>query len=109
MFIHAFRTVAQSAIGDDLLRDERLNVTSRPRIMRGVAFVGGNAINEASVSIYIEDYYVGRFYSTLNGAVGVRAQDDITPVGPHAVPAGSKVTAIINTAPTVSPVTLQIL
>lgn len=109
MFIHAFRTVAQAAIGDDLLRDERLNVTSKPRALRAIAFVGGNAINEASCQIYIEDYFVGRFYSTRAGAVGVISNEDTIPVGPHLVPAGSKITAISATAPTVSPVTLQLL
>jgi len=108
MILNTYEAAATLTVGTDAFRNERQNVSSRNRVMRGVAIVGGNAINEAEIGIYIEDYFVGNFRNTLNGAVQVRANQDIFPVGPYAIPAGSKISGIVNVAPTVSPLVIQI-
>jgi len=109
MLINTYEAAATLIVGTDALRNERNQVSSQPRVMRGIAIVGANAINEASVDVYIEDYYVGNFRNSQTGVVGVNMQEDIRPVGPHYVPPGSKVSAIIRVAPTISPLLITII
>lgn len=108
MFLNTHEAAATLIVGTDALRNERLNSTSKPRVMHSIAIVGANAINECAVDVYIEDFFVGRFRNTRAGAVQVILSEDSVPVGPHAVPAGSKVSAIIAIAPTVSPLIIRI-
>jgi len=109
MILNTYEAAATLTVGVDAFRNERRQVSSRARVMRGVAIVGANAINEAALDIYIEDFYVGRFRNSRAGAVQVIASEDIYPVGPYAIPAGSKLAAIIGIAPTVSPLVVQII
>lgn len=108
MLFNTTEAAATLTVGVDAFRNERKRTSSRPRIMTGVTIVGGNAINEASVDIYIEDYYVGRFRNTRAGVVAPIMPDDFQSVGAKAVPVGSQVAAIIAVAPTVSPLLIQI-
>lgn len=109
MLINTYEAAATLPVGTDVFRNERNNVSSRPRVMRGIAIVGANAINEASVDIYIEDFFVGNFRNTTTGVVGIDLASDIKPVGPHAIPPGSKVSAIVRVAPTVSPLLMMVV
>lgn len=108
MIINTYEAAATLIVGVDAFRNERRNVSSKPRVIRAIAIVGGNAINEAAVDLYIEDYYVGRFRNSLNGAVSVIMDQHIVPIGPHYVPVGSKLSAVIAIAPTVSPLIIQL-
>ena len=106
-----FNTVEAAAtltVGSDAFRNERKKTTSRPRVMTGLAMVGGNAIGEAAVDFFIEDYYVGQFTNSLNGVVAIILPDHLQPAGPHMIPSGSQVAAIIAVAPTVSPLKIQV-
>ncbi len=109
MLINTYEAAATLTVGTDAFRNERAQVSSRRRVLSKVAIVGANAINEAAVDIYIEDFYVGRFRNTHTGVVGVVHPDDDVNVGPHLVPAGSKLSAIIAVAPTVSPLIIQLM
>lgn len=109
MILNTYEATATLTVGVDAFRNERRQVSSKPRVMSGVAIVGANAINECAVDIYIEDFYVGRFRNSRAGVSQVIAQEDIYRVGPHYVPAGSKLAAIIAIAPTVSPLIIQII
>lgn len=106
MLLYMYEAAATLTVGTDAARNERKRVTSDDRVLTGVAVVGGNAINQAAVDIYIQDFYVGRFRNTKSGAVGVAENEDVVHVGPHMVPAASQLSAIIQTAPTVSPLTI---
>lgn len=108
MLINTYEAAATLTVGTDAFRNERQNVSGHPRVLRGVAIVGANTINEAAVDLYIESYYVGRFRNTRSGAVQVIHPDDDQIVGPHLIPAGSKLSAIIAIAPTVSPLIIQL-
>jgi len=109
MYIKTYEATATLLVGVDALRNEQRNVASKPRVLRSVAIVGGNAINEVSVDLYIEDFYVGNFRNSLNGAVQIIGSEHRIPVGPHFIPAGSKLSAIIRIAPTVSPLIIELL
>ena len=110
MFIRTYEAAATLTLGVDALRNERMNVSSRRRVLRGVAVVGSTAINDCEVSIYIEDYFVGVFRNSQAGAaVSINASEDIVPVGPHAIPAGSKITAIVSIAVVGNPLIVQLL
>ena len=110
MYIKTYELAATLTLGVDALRNERMNVSSRRRVLRGVAVVGSTAINDCEVSIYIEDFFVGRFRNSRAGAaVQVAANEDIVPVGPHAIPAGSKIVAIVSIAVVGNPLIIQLL
>ena len=108
MFINTHEAVGTLTVGTDAFRNERQNVSSRRRALRGVAIVGSAAINDCAVDIYIEDFYVGRFRNSKAGVVQVVTNEDIFPVGPHFIPAGSKITAIIAIQPTTSPLIIKL-
>lgn len=104
MLFETYEAAATALVGVDLARNERRQVSSKPRVIRGIAVVGANAINEAAVDVYIEDFYVGRFRNTHSGVVGILIPDDVKPIGNRYVPAGSKISLIVAIAPTVSPI-----
>lgn len=108
MLLNTYEAAATLIVGTDALRNARQNVSSRNRVLRGVAIVGANAINECEVALYIEDFFVGNFRNSRAGVSQVIASEDVYPVGPFAVPAGSKLSAIIMVAPTVSPLIMQL-
>ncbi len=108
MLFNTVEAAATLTVGTDAFRNERKRTSSRPRIMTGLAIVGGNTIGEASVDVFIEDYFVGRFQNSLNGVVSILLPDHLQPVGPHVIPAGSPVVALIAVAPTVSPLKIQV-
>ncbi|GAI11294.1 unnamed protein product [marine sediment metagenome] len=109
MLINTYEAAATLTLGVDALRNERMNVSSRRRVLRGVAVVGSTAINDCEIALYIEDFFVGNFRNTKGGAaVQVVANEDIFPVGPHAIPAGSKLSAIISVAVVANPLMIQL-
>lgn len=109
MFINTYEAAATLLAGVDALRNERLNVSSKNRVLKGVAVVGSTAINDCEVALYIEDFFVGHFRNTKAGAaIGVILTEDVYPVGPFAIPAGSKVAAIITLAVVGNPLIIQL-
>lgn len=108
MLLNTYEAAATLLVGVDAFRNERLNVSSKPRVLRSIAIVGGNAINEAAVDLYIEDYFVGRFRNTHAGVVQVDDAYDVVSLGNLYVPRGAKLTAIIAVAPTVSPLIIRL-
>lgn len=108
IIISTNEAAATLIVGTDAFRNERKRVSSRLRKLTGVAIVGGNAINEAAVDIYIEDFYVGRFLNSLNGAVSPIMPDHFQAIAGKAVPPGSQITGVIGTAPTVSPLIIHL-
>lgn len=109
MFVKTYEAAATLTLGTDALRNERLNVTSQDRVLRGVAVVGSAAINDCEIALYIQDFFVGNFRNTRGGVAQVNMQEDVIPVGPHAIPAGAKLSAIISIAPATSPLIVQLI
>lgn len=108
MYMSTYEAAATLTVGTDALRNHRLNVTSQPRALRGVAVVGSAAINDTEIALYIESFFVGNFRNTATGVVQVNQRDDVIAVGPHAVPAGSKITAVVTDAPATNPLIIQL-
>ena len=108
MLLSTREAAATLTVGTDAFRNERKNVSSQPRVMRGVAIVGSAAINDTEVGIYIEDHYVGNFWNSTAGVVQVDAQKDVYPVGALLIPPGAKVSAIILDAPATNPLIIQV-
>ena len=108
MLFNTIEAAATLTVGVDAFRNERKRTSSRPRVMNGLAIVGGNAIGEASVDFFIEDSFVGTFQNSLNGAVSVIMPDHFQATGDRFIPPGSAVAAIVRTAPTVSPLKIQV-
>lgn len=110
MYIKTFELAATLILGVDALRNERMNVSSKPRQLRGVAVVGSTAINDCEVTLYIEDFIVGQFRNTRAGAaIQVLADQDIQPVGPHFIPPGAKITARITDAVVGNPLIILLM
>ncbi len=99
---------ATLTVGTDAFRNERKRTSSRLRYVSGVSIVGANAINEAVVDIFIEDYFVGRFRNTRAGVAQHIMPDDFQSVKSAACPPGSQISAVIIVAPTVSPLLIKI-
>ncbi len=95
-------------VGTDAFRNERKRTSSRLRYVSGISIVGANAINEATVDVFIEDYFVGRFRNSRAGAVAAILPDDYQPVKTAACPPGSQISAVIIVAPTVSPLLIKV-
>lgn len=108
ILVNTYEAAATLTVGTDAFRNDRKRTSSRPRVVEGIAFVGGNAINEASVDLYAGDYFFGRFRNTHSGAVSPIMPDDLQPIRPTIVAPGDALSAIITTAPTVSPGIIQI-
>lgn len=99
---------ATLTVGVDAFRNERKRVSSRLRYVTGISIVGGNAINEARVDFYIEDYFVGNFRNSRAGVSQAILPDDLQPIREAACPQGSQMTAVIGVAPTVSPLLIKV-
>jgi len=109
MLLNTYEAAATLTLGVDALRNERKNVSSRRRVLRGVAIVGSTAINDCAVDLYIEDFFVGRFRNSKAGAaIQVITNEDIYPVGPHYIPPGSKLSAIVGIAVVGNPLIIQL-
>ncbi len=108
MLMNMHEAAATLLVGVDAARNERNNISSRPRVMTGLAVVGSAAVDDCAVDVYIEDYYVGRFRNTHAGVIQVEMPADLQPVGSKFIPAGSRISVIIQTAPITSPLNVVI-
>lgn len=108
MLFNTSEAAATLTVGTDAFRNERKRTSSRPRMMTGIAIVGGNAINQATINLFIEDYFVGAFRNSRAGVAAPILPDDIQPTGRRAIPAGSQVSAPVAVAPTVSPLQVMV-
>lgn len=90
---------ATLTLGTDCFRNERKRVSSKLRYIDGVAVVGSAVIDDASLDLYVEDFYVGRYTMTRIGVVSALYPDDVQPIRPCAVPPGSAISAVITDAP----------
>lgn len=98
---------ATAVVGFDLCQAAPWNISSRRRVIQGMAMVGSAAINDTVVDLFVEDKKVGTFYNTRAGVIAP-LQEDAIPLGKIYVPPGSKISAIVTTAPTTNPVILRI-
>ncbi len=94
MLLNIFVLTAAALAGVDLAANERLNSSSRPRVMRGVAVVGSVAVNDFYVDVFIGDHFVGRFYNTKVATNQIAINEDVVPVGKQFVPPGDKISVI---------------
>lgn len=108
ILINTSEAAATLTAGTDAFRNDRKRTSSRGRTVTGIAIVGGNAINEASIDLYAGDYFFGRFRNTHSGVVGIVVPDDVQPIRATYVAAGDGISAIVGVAPTVSPLLIQV-
>lgn len=109
ILINSGEAAATLTAGTDAFRNDRKRTSSRPRIVEGIVIVGGNAINEAAIDLYAGDYFFGRFRNSRAGVAAPIMPDDFQAIRPTAVAPGDAITAIIGTAPTVSPLYVQLM
>lgn len=98
---------ATAVVNYDLAQNQRWQISSRPRVIRELSIVGGNAINEARIGLYIENTYIGSFFNTRSGVVSA-LKEDKKDLGAVYVPPASKISLIVEVAPTVSPITAEL-
>jgi hypothetical protein len=94
MLLNLFALTAAATAGVDLAANDRNNVSSKPRIMRGVACVGSVAVNDFYVDVFIGNHFVGRFYNTKIATNQIAINEDVVPVGRRYVPPGDKIAVI---------------
>jgi len=108
MLFNTVEATATLLVGVDAFRNDRKRTSSRPRVISGIAIVGGNAIGECTMRLMVEDTFIGEFQNSLNGAVSVIIPDHLQDTGPRYVPPGSQVSCTVVVAPTVSPLKIQV-
>ena len=94
MLLNLFIVTAAALVGVDLAANDRNNVSSRPRVMTGVAVVGSVAVNDFWVDVFIGNHFVGRFYNTKVATNQIAINEDVVPVGRKFVPPGDKIAVI---------------
>ena len=99
---------ATALVGVDLFRNEALSQSARRRVIRGIAVVGGNAIAEASIRLKAGRIDLGTFFNTTAGAIMPIMPDDVQTMVAIRVAPGDRLSAIVVTAPTVSPIVVQV-
>ncbi len=87
---------ATAVVGYDLFQNERMNVSSQPRMFSVVGMVGGAAIADTTVELFVESKLIGTFVNKAIGSAAVIFPDYYEPVGNIYVPAGSKISAIVR-------------
>lgn len=107
IIINQVVAAAAALVGVDLLANNRKRTSSRRRLITGFRIVGGNAINEATITIGAGDYNFGNYQNSHAGAVAPLTPDDLQPVRPTWVMPGDAVSMLVAVAPTVSPITVQ--
>lgn len=86
---------ATAPAGYDLLQNDRQNVSNENRVLTHIAVVGGAAIADTAVDVYIGNFYLGRYYNKRAGVVVPVFPDDYIPVGNRLIPAGAKLAAVV--------------
>jgi hypothetical protein len=94
MLMNLFVLTAAATVGTDLAANDRNNVSSRPRVMRGVACVGSVAVNDFWVDVFIGNHFVGTFYNTKIATNQIAINEDVVPTGNRYVPPGDKISVI---------------
>ena len=92
---------ATAVAGYDLCRDATWRVSSRRRVLRGIAVAGSTAAGDCSFDLYVDQYHVGRCY---NLAAGWPTRDHLVPLKGNLVPPGATIAMIMHTAPTTNPI-----
>jgi len=108
ILINTAEAAATLTVGVDAFRNDRKRTSARTRIVEGLSIVGGDAINEASIDLFAGDFFFGTFYNTLNGVVAATMPDHYQALRPTKIAPGDALTATIKTAPTVSPLKIQV-
>lgn len=94
MIMNLHITTAVALVGVDLAAQDRNNVSSKPRVMRGVAVVGSVAVNDFWVDVFIGNHYVGRFYNTKVATNQIAINEDVVPVGNQYCAPGDKIACV---------------
>ena len=94
MLLNLLILTAAALAGVDLAANDRNNVSSQPRVMRGVACVGSVAVNDFWVDVFIGNIFVGRFYNTKIATNQIAINEDVVPVGNKYIAPGDKISVI---------------
>ena len=94
MLMNIYALTAAALVGADLAANDRNNVSSKPRVMRGVGCRGSVAINDFWVDVFIGNHFVGTFRNTKAAAAAFAYNEDVVPVGNLYIPPGDKLAVI---------------
>ena len=98
---------ATAIVSYDLFQNETWNISSRRRVIQGIACVGSTAINDFEFDLFVEDKKIGHFFNTRAGVLGP-LQEDAIPLGRIYVPPGSKISGIVTNAAVANPVITRV-
>ena len=98
---------ASATAGTNLISGK--NYAQKPylRVLQGIGVVGGNAINEAKVELFVGGVSLGTFLNTKSGVSAVQ-KDDVRPLDIGCLP-NELVELKVVVAPTVSPIVWQLV
>lgn len=99
-------SVANSALGTDLLSDWEDNQVGYNRYIVGAGLVGANAVGEEEVAIRVGGKKVDTVRTQATG-LGMLTTQILA--SRTKVPAGTRIMAVVEVAPTVSPTRLRLI
>lgn len=91
---------ATAVAGYDMFRDQKWNISSQQRVLSGIACTGSAAAGDSEVELYVGMKLVTNIFNT---ATGFPTRDHVQPLPGIFVPAGSKISCIVRTAPGTNP------
>lgn len=95
---------ATAALGYDLTTGQIWATSSNDRALTGFAMCGSAAAADTKVSLYVDQVKVGEFFNTTTG---VPTRDHFYPID-AGVPAGSKISVIVDDAAATNPVNIVV-
>ena len=94
MLMNLHILTAAALAGADLAANDRNNVSSEPRVMKGVGVVGSVAVNDFWVDVFIGNHFIGQFRNTKPAGTQIAINEDVFPVGNRYIPPGAKIAVI---------------
>ncbi len=92
-----FFTKTAPSAGDDLLVGEsEVNEANRNRVLKGIVCTGGTAAGDSVVKIYAGAELLAQVENNTTGDTIADMSASLTPVGSGPIPAGKKLTAILE-------------
>ena len=83
------------SVGDNLLEDYAVRISNRKRVLTKIGFVGGSAIGDGEIEVYVGSTKVAVVRN--NDAGDVVTNDMILPAGSIFIPKGVQLSVMVTT------------
>lgn len=88
---------ATAVVGYDLFKDQKWNISSQARVLKGIGVCGSAVAADCQVELYVGNTLITNAY---NKALGFPTRDHVDPLPGNYVPPGAKISCVVKTQPT---------